>query len=219
MSPCHIILNSCQLKQSGSHNVSLLLRGAGTILYHWWCAGHELIDLGLNLIVGCPHAAIQKSWLNMLGSNSSWPNNDRWLPNLRQPIIVSMCSHPVQPWMASLKFFHSWLRANQRVKRQNKLHCWRKVKLKLVLTYPGLTFAFPLGPAKFWGRSKPACFTGIVEWLRQGSNPLVLFSVFTGARFVWKNKKNMFLHLVCMDTLTKRAVFKYQINFLKKSHP
>lgn len=45
------------------------------------------------------------------------------------------------------------------------------------------------GPAKFWGRSKPACFTGIVEWLRQGSNPLVLFSVFTGARFVWKNKK------------------------------
>lgn len=34
-----------------------------------------------------------------------------------------------------------------------------------------------------------------------------------------KNKKNMFLHLVCMDTLTKRAVFKYQINFLKKFHP
>lgn len=185
----------------------------------------ELINLGLNLIVGCPHAAIQKSWLNMLGSNSNWPNNDRWLPNLWQPIVVSMCSHPVQPWeKASLKFFHAWLRANhQRAKRQNKLDCWRKVKLKLVLTYPGLSWTDICISA--WSRKIlrkiKACLFHLHNWLT--TVPQSSHSVFRlhwcKICLTWAKKKNMFLHLVCMDTLTKRAVFKYQINFLKKFHP
>ena len=152
-SPCHTILKSCHLKQPQNPQCPGCKNYSSPLLVRWPWAYRSWFESDRRLSSCCEpesmteHVGI-KFKLNGKFDRKGADTIIKWQPNLWQPIIVSM-SHPVQPWMASLKFFYSWLYANQRAKSQNMLDCWRKVKLKLVLTYPGLTFAFPLGPARF----------------------------------------------------------------------
>ena len=151
-SPCHTILKSCHLKQPQNPQCPGCKNYSSPLLVRWPWAYRSWFESDRRLSSCCEPESMTEHVGIKFKLNGKWPKGAetiiKWQPNLWQPIIASMF-HPVQPWMASLKFFHSWLYANQRAKSQNMLDCWRKVKLKLVLTYPGLTFAFPLGAARF----------------------------------------------------------------------